>query len=500
MPVATERLGLLRQSFLGVRINKDEGHPLVLLFQAYKEKQPPDPILFNQILLQDNVSSALQLVLERQWDLLAVLLMWPPSEETASLYQDIHRFLLQMESVPYWQGFQLFASLNALNRFLAGMATDFLEPLQLEGGAAALEVEGRWPFAVIPHASFQAQLGLVWALLAGITKEARWLEAACRLARWHLHLLDACYQPLVGLFSRQSDASSSGVLMDNYLLFHAVALLSRDPLIAYAAEKQLEYLHTLPAPSLSQGHWIRACLIQESLDTYPSVTPVASALPEVIEDASAALGGIRWPDGAVVCTLQGGGTTMGSFKHHEMGILAYGPHWLPLGDCHFFGIEGREKAVVEASASELCLKGRARIVAPSHDPHPQAFYCAGGLSGAWLEAKQEARRGCLSIDVSFVTIHTLDTLAFVFFIKADSCDMPEEMTIRPRSLNRYQGQVRPMTFRKKDKAIILTAGEGCVDLQVIPLAGQDSFWGGDFLVAYRLQKHLVRYKWDVTAV
>ena len=54
----------------------------------------------------------------------------------------------------------------------------------------------------------------------------------------------------------------------------------------------------------------------------------------------------------------------------------------------------------------------------------------------------------------------------------------------PRSLDRYAG---PPSLVALECGVTLEMPEGAKQMEIIPLAGDDSFWNADFLVTFRIE-------------
>ncbi len=153
-------------------------------------------------------------------------------------------------------------------------------------------------------------------------------------------------------------------------------------------------------------------------------------------------------------TLAGNGTSLGVVQSKEVEIRALGPQALPLNEPSGFGIKGRG------------LDGWTRCYA---------------MPEVWLELKADCKETECKLDLRFVGLKPETPLAFVFYVKAPSCQIGQEI-LKPKSLRRFLGEGNQAALGK------LTIASSCNHkIQIIPLAGEGCFWDTEFLVAFEMQ-------------
>lgn len=443
-------------------------------------------------------------LMERWWNLLAISTAYSicGGEETA--LQAIKEAIHHLQRYPFWDGFQLGAALRALCCTIVQLPCDLPEPKLLESGAVPIETEGRWPWAMLPHQLYSAQLGLLWSLLGERCGNSTLSEAAVRVAEWQLNTLDGNYYPIPGLLTREDDFCVSNMLTSNYLLFKTVSLLSQRPQFAYAAERQKQHHvgHQSTAPDL-YGCTLAWSVIDYYLNRFtPAAAPSESvSLPIYWTDPTVGLVGYRSPEKTVTLCVSGGGTGLGCLHAKELRILTYGPQLFPLGDCSHFGVLSpcwpHKQCIVEALKGSIAAHGRIAVSGRQLQGRSPGLYRLSSPSGIWIDIHQTYAAGSLAIDTTFYGVTGLDTVAWVYFVRAESCTLPNGHKVRPQSLDRFQGHVEPVTLTHGKETMLLEAPETCAEMHIVPLAGGDSFWGADFLIAYRLNPQAVHYTWRV---
>lgn len=486
---------------------RDASHltPLDRFIGIILDCSSPETDLVEQLVLLPDLqkrSSPWHLI--ERWQETLVLMIFLRERGLLSLYKTLLLERVRLLNGYFlWQEFQLISTYRALCALLLDCQRTVPPVYQMESGACPLESGDHWSWGGVPHTCFHAELGILWCFYGKLNQDTHYFKFAERLAEWQLNTLDYSYRPFVGLFSQEGDVSETGLLIKNYLLFSAVARVTGREDFAFAAEKQRELLTQLIVEYRINIPHI-ALAIEYSLDLLGEEAVPKSSFPTTtFTDGQLVLAVSRSKEMNAIATLTGGGSGMGSFHQGDVRIVNYGPQHLPLGDCRGFGIESHQERLshshVNATMSDgsFHLEGMARIAAHPKEGESNASFRNGNHSGVWIDAKQMLSGGQLSLEMEFHSLQDLSTLAFAFFVKAQSCIVDTRQIIRPRSFERYQGQVRPIRFRGKQSSIEINAMQSQGALQVIPLGGGDNFWGADFLIAYLFDPTEKRYAWTI---
>ncbi len=151
----------------------------------------------------------------------------------------------------------------------------------------------------------------------------------------------------------------------------------------------------------------------------------------------------------------GQGTSLGSIGAREVEITAFGPQALPItANLARFGIR---------------------------EPSLENWACCVGNPEVWIETKIHTAEEKCRLDLRFVGLIPEAPMAFVFYAKAAACIVGGE-TLQPKSLRRFQGEAQSVVLHNQLK--IEAAGPHKV--QVVPLAGDASFWQATFLIAFEI--------------
>lgn len=412
------------------------------------------------------------------------------------LVAKIHEF----ERHPWNRSSQYFRSIVALNHALVKMPIPEVGPHLLESGAALIDLHEYCPWLALPYTPHHFEFGLYLCMLALMTKRSDLKENVLRIANWQINTLDIESHPLSGLFVREKEGNTLRHLCLSYLFFRGAAALSGDNPFKTLAQASNEALHALIKKTGEKLDPLYV-LVERYLNEYPILQDSPTDLPEYIYDPSTAMVGYRSKEQHVLCTLHGEHTGLGSIRYGDVEIVNYGPQYLPLGDCAGFGIEGNalsdqgiRRSMVEWRRGSFILKGCARMV--DHPSDSSAIM--GNFRGIWLEVTQEFRKPHFHLQASFLGLDGWDSVAFSFFVKGLRCNMPGKI-LKPRTLDRYEGEKQTILLEGETSSLEIRPLSFEGTMLVIPLAGDDSFWGADFLIAYLVSPDQRSYEWHIAA-
>ena len=406
---------------------------------------------------------------------------------------------------PHWKEFQLAQAYECLACRLNDRRVEPLDYVQSEGGAANLDIKGHFRWGALPHLPFHAELGLVWSLIGVLTGDERALAAAERLAQWHMNTLDADFAPFMGLFTREEVASRD--LLCGFNAFMYTILASRTKRsdfekIAFETRAQLDRVFLS-----RESEFPLLIRVLDKLYARPAALASSFKLSREIYDPSLALIGVRGEKEQVVLSLGGGGTGMGTLVHGDVELTAFGPQHDPISECQGFGImgfshnRGKEKKFVqiEQAPDKIQLQGICRLVPEGKLSTSLASYMNGIPSDIWLDVQQIYQDHKLHIAADFIGLKPGTQVFFTFFAKAKTCQVEGEPAMSTPSLSHFQDLARPVFLRGERSQLTLFssfAGE----MEVIPLSGKGSFWGADFMIAYKLSPQNSRYSWIVESL
>ena len=289
--------------------------------------------------------------------------------------------------------------------------------------ATALLEHEFFPWSGLPYPYEHAQLGVE------LVKKGE-LEAAQKLVAFQQAALDHHHRPLYPLFRQEKGRAFSELEEANRQFFEAFRL---EPATEYRFED-----------------------------------------PE--------LGYLYQRDREKTVALLGSGckSGMGTFLVEDAGVLTYGPQLTPIGDCSGFGLAGRGTSI-ELHASTL--RSHCRLAAPHPRDTGYPWLEDSGYAGMWLQSTSTYQENQLHIEGTFEGFRPLSEVIFALYLKADACFVATSHKLHTRSLDRYEGPPQPVEI----EGMVIHPQEGFSSMHVIPLAGDRSFWGADFLLALSMQ-------------
>jgi hypothetical protein len=200
----------------------------------------------------------------------------------------------------------------------------------------------------------------------------------------------------------------------------------------------------------------------------------------------------HFKDSLGAISILGNRTGVGSFSKGQIHIHSFGPHFFPLGEVGYYGIE-REHNPLEGSFRDLFFEAR------------DDQFCFSGWTKAvylpdegrlWLKVTFIQENGFFRLQIQTENLSQKQNFAFVFFVSAKSAEIGRQVKLLSSSLDRYVGQKEAICFSSGDSELFIEPLFGA-EQEVIPLAGMDHFWGADFLVAHTIPLNNQVYEWII---
>lgn len=497
-----DQASLLKTLFCQCSFNRNA--PLRAVVESFIDEHCLEERLIPLVLpIEDLASDSLSFiaVLEK-WRALLTLILVLNDKNCIDTYKvEIIKYARQLQLISPWREHQLLSMYKSVVAFYLEKHFEDYDLSQLPNGACPLQSYSLSGIVGITHPLYHAELGVLCCLYADLTGQAGYKESALKITEWQFNTLDHDFLSFAGLFANEGESSERLLLINNYLLFNAVARIDDCAKMAFLAEKQLKRLaeladqESLDIPGYSillESYFSGIELPAASTDYY---------LPASFQDSHFGFAGSRSAESSAVATLYGGKSGMGCYHFKDVKVINYGPQYTPLGDCAGFGIEGGGQLLSEfvtelsATTGEFILQGMSRMsslslegvtVGESHSPH-----------AGWLATCQELKDQKLSIKTQFQNLFEQKELLFSFFVKCKQCVVDGNRIVSRRSLNRYSGKSAQVEFQGVNFSLILQTGQNHEEMHVIPLGGGDNFWGADFLVAYKLKDDARHYTWEI---
>ncbi len=205
------------------------------------------------------------------------------------------------------------------------------------------------------------------------------------------------------------------------------------------------------------------------------------------------------PGTTILCAATGCKSGMGVFYNEDAGIINYGPSLTEMWDCTGFGLAGRaHKFLYEKTTEGFDLSYHVRLAAPHPRETGFATLQDSGFSGLWMNCKQSLLGNALDTSCSFEGIGALSALTFSLFGKGRVCIVAKSHRLAPRSLDRYEGPCQIIEFEGDLGKVSVEPKDGIDQMQVIPLAGDESFWGADFLISFKMKSFPIQFSFNLS--
>ncbi len=342
----------------------------------------------------------------------------------------------------------------------------------------------------------EIERGVILSLSLKFSGESTIRDEIKKICDKEKKLLDAYGIPLKGLFVKEEDFRSADFYAWNYLLFFSAGVFLNEPELLQIADKQRAFLRN----KVSEFEYIRPLItiIEDAvLSVYISPSNLSeSILERKISDADYGLAGWRSGKKTAMSLCYGEKTGSGSYMFNSnLGIIVFGPQYLPYGDCRTFGIktcppDPKKFSNPEVSFSESGYKmaGYTKIPGKENDRSHNEL---------WIDMLQEYRNGTLYLDITYLGYETLKDCSFAFYISSETCTVEKNRIINPKSLDHYSGIPQNIVFTGEHDLFTLSPGFTSGTMEIIPLGGNDNFWKGDFLVGFSIEHVNQKYKWEI---
>ncbi len=341
-----------------------------------------------------------------------------------------------------------------------------VHPYQLPNGATCLDVLGLCSGAQVPELAQFAELGSLWMILGVHLKNETLMYAGLKAALWQIHTLDHRGLPHLSLWTRATTFQPTILASSNHLLFTLAHRLTGDAGFYEAAQIQKHY------------GWNPASLAGKLLTLVPEkINPLVKLSHRPFaEEMTVAMVKFSNPEWSMACSLSGWNSGIFSYHRNNVAIVNSGPQSTPLDALEGFGIDRTcsvnsrrfNEILWEKTAYHFRLKGWTKVFAHPTWIQMDGYYEAQKFTLSFLLQEGQPR----------------ENLAMVFYIRSDQLVIGGKTTLQAGSLERYQGKSMPIELRSGSEMIFIEPSDQ--EMQIIPLAGGDHFWGAHFLIAFPL--------------
>ncbi|MCH9609849.1 MAG: hypothetical protein S4CHLAM45_02120 [Chlamydiales bacterium] len=199
----------------------------------------------------------------------------------------------------------------------------------------------------------------------------------------------------------------------------------------------------------------------------------------------------RKENATILCTGTGCKSGMGVITSGDAGIINFGPQLPPIWECSGFGLAGRATNTSyrwEGDGFELSY--HTRLSSPSHRDTGFKSLQDSGFSAVWMNVRQKLYGNSLETACTFEGTGLEKELRFSIFGKGEACLVDKLQRLTPKSLDRFEGPALPFELLGEKGRVEVVAREGFGKMEIIPLAADESYWGADFLISFKIDQRL----------
>ena len=425
----------------------------------------------------------------------------------------------QLEKQSYAPTLQLGAALFDVAATLLDRQSRWRVKPKLESSGAILQETGaRMLDGAVVQPVLSAELALIWLYLGSLCDDDVLRESGVKAAHFLLQLCDAQGSPFHAFWVQEARSSIITTHVYSRLLFACVAHLSRENKLQKAAEKLERHIEQL-APQLFETLDPFAFMLDLALQERKEderFLKISTEFPLKNPDTKTAFLRYAHQNFSVVCSATGVNTGIGALHKGKIKVVSFGPHFFPLANPKHYGLyrtcswiqDGLQDPLQELTLSvqeETCqLKGWSRLLAQERPEQkrfakeePSFSSCCGKDDWMWFDLSVKKKICSLTVDRGGFSKEQMP-LAFVFFVIADKmCIAGRKDPLFPKTLAPFRGKSATVTALLDEEQLTITPKAPCTQMEVIPLAGKDYFWGAHFLLAFSFQKNSSRLRWSL---
>jgi hypothetical protein len=173
--------------------------------------------------------------------------------------------------------------------------------------------------------------------------------------------------------------------------------------------------------------------------------------------------------------FQGNRVGIGSIDFGNILITNMGPHYLPLGDLSRFGIVNENSDSDDIQILDNSIEGVTKLISSNDE------YASGAT---WMCFKAERKDQDTILTAKFENFEGEAPFAFVFFVKAEEVRHLDKK-YKKGGLQNFSGASSFVDIVSGKKKVSI-APDFKTSMQIIPLGGDESYFGSDFIIAFEI--------------
>lgn len=362
----------------------------------------------------------------------------------------------------------------------------------------ALVSKSETPDATTP--SIQAEKALLCFLRGVLTQDPELIQQGINYTYEQAIFIDGNQDLFKGAIRAESHDSDQAILALYGLLFSVASFFLAED--SYLSELNKHFSSTwMQSSSLSEqdGCFVYPMLYAFFQRSLKAAFPLAQHIfetPSIAHNLSFARVKHTAQHSAFLCSALGNGLGFAFMKKHHVEFLSIGPQIGTVGEMSGFGIAPSFKKTSEYADNITTTSSVKGFYFSTWLPCMHTVEKASSASKTWIHVNALCEEQKLDLSLKVLHVQESQEVSLVFFVKADKVIVDQMIHLQPHTLDRYEGKAASLQFFKGKQPVTLEASLDGV-MKVIPLSGQEHFWGAEFLIAYTLpQDQLVSFKID----
>lgn len=343
--------------------------------------------------------------------------------------------------------------------------------------------EKNLPMQKIPSLAQKAEETILLGILGALSKDEHVTQQFLANAESFLDFFDK-----EGFFPKSIwTQEEEFVLEESYhlfaLLFKLAHHASQSEVFQKMAEMMVKLQEEAAAGSFSFLHFYEALFSHLELkQNQKSSSETLSSFPF---QKTLGFGSFFSSSYSLFCSVSGKNSSFACLKKGKVELVAIGPQRPPLGKMNEFGIFREMLCQERAFREVVCKSGKDEMLFEGFSKIAPFFTSSGKSSDKWIQIACRAKKEGALFLISQNSFEENSDLELALFFKADKAIVDQKYHLLPGSLDRYVGKATEVCFAT-GKDFLKVAIDSQEMMQIIPLAGQNHFWGANFLLATSL--------------
>jgi hypothetical protein len=405
------------------------------------------------------------------------------SLKKAPQYQSV---LLKLFENNIYDKLHLVLALKNLIFLLIDLPQNYKISNQLESGIIFQSDSSYWQWAKLPDLKLNSELGIIWSILANKLKSNAFANASYKLANWKSNVLDHNSYPYL-LWSQENGYNEMSLLCSLYLLFFSTGRIFNYDNFQDIAQNILKHITSIKNDVISPYYIALTKYISDEVKNQTFEKPqIEKSTFSNFTDTTCNFFSNKTSVLNAAFTTNGFNSSIGAIHSQDIKISAMGPQFSPLENSSRFGILKKPSLSEHVKMDGSSIRGWTQICNSFENVENELAYNFT-QSATWMEFFAHINENQCDIELQFSPSKRSENIYFSLYINTPIVFLDQNNQIVNGSLDRYYGKSKKIALKSKKETIILLP-ENFNAMHIIPLAGKNTFWNCNFLIAYEIFK------------